>query len=101
MRNDAKITNVLHLGHEGTTSLCISLKGSPISVAAQNMHFAENGAYTGELSASMLKSVSVSHIIIGHSERRQYFHESNEMLAKKTTPQPVEILSKEKHLNIQ
>ena len=61
------------------------LDGSTVKLGAQNCHFEESGAYTGELSASMLKSVGVSHVIIGHSERRQYFHETNEMLAKKTT----------------
>lgn len=61
------------------------LDGSTVKLGAQNCHFEESGAYTGELSASMLKSVGVSHVIIGHSERRQYFNETNEMLAKKAT----------------
>ncbi|WP_299889198.1 triose-phosphate isomerase [uncultured Lacinutrix sp.] len=56
---------------------------SNIEVIAQNMHFAENGAYTGEVSASMLKSVGVNTVILGHSERRAYFNETDEMLAKK------------------
>ncbi|MCR8666254.1 triose-phosphate isomerase [Aestuariibaculum sp. M13] len=60
-----------------------SLKGSGIEVIAQNMHFAANGAYTGEVSASMLKSVGVQTVILGHSERREYFNETDEMLAKK------------------
>jgi triosephosphate isomerase len=59
------------------------LKGSDIEVIAQNMHFAENGAYTGEISASMLKSVGVNTVILGHSERRAYFNETDELLAKK------------------
>lgn len=62
-----------------------SLKETPIKVAAQNMHFAENGAYTGEVSAKMLKSIGVSTVIIGHSERRAYFNETDEILAKKVT----------------
>lgn len=53
------------------------------SVAAQNVHHQEKGAYTGECSAEMLKSVGASHCIIGHSERRQYFQEGGELLAKK------------------
>lgn len=61
------------------------LDGSTVKLGAQNCHFEESGAFTGELSASMLKSVGVTHVIIGHSERRQYFNETNEMLAKKTT----------------
>ena len=60
-----------------------ALKTSDIEVIAQNMHFAENGAYTGEISASMLKSVGVSTVILGHSERRAYFNETDDMLAKK------------------
>ncbi|MCF4102033.1 triose-phosphate isomerase [Gillisia sp. M10.2A] len=62
-----------------------SLKDTPIKVAAQNMHFAENGAYTGEVSGKMLKSVGVDTVIIGHSERRAYFNETDEVLAKKVT----------------
>ncbi|WP_418511776.1 triose-phosphate isomerase [Corallibacter sp.] len=60
-----------------------SLKDSYVEVVAQNMHFAENGAYTGEVSASMLKSVGVKTVILGHSERRAYFNETDELLAKK------------------
>ncbi len=62
---------------------CEALKSSPIEVIAQNMHFAENGAYTGEISADMLKSVGVKTVILGHSERRAYFNETDESLAKK------------------
>ena len=60
-----------------------ALRTSEIEVIAQNMHFAENGAYTGEISASMLKSVGVKTVILGHSERRAYFNETDESLAKK------------------
>ena len=55
-----------------------------VGVGAQNAHQAEAGAYTGEISAKMVKSVGVGYVILGHSERRQYFGESNELLAKKT-----------------
>lgn len=54
-----------------------------IEVIAQNMHFAENGAYTGEISAGMLKSIGIQTVILGHSERRAYFNETDEALAKK------------------
>ena len=54
-----------------------------ISVAAQNMHQAENGAYTGEISADMLKSVGVNTVILGHSERRAIFHETDAMISFK------------------
>jgi triosephosphate isomerase len=57
--------------------------GSDIEVVAQNMHFAESGAYTGEVSAGMLKSIGVETVILGHSERRAYFHETDDLLAKK------------------
>jgi triosephosphate isomerase (TIM) len=56
---------------------------SSIKVAAQNMHQAEGGAFTGEISADMLKSIGVNIVIIGHSERRAYFHETDALLANK------------------
>ena len=59
------------------------LRQESIEVIAQNMHFAENGAYTGEISASMLKSIGIHTVILGHSERRAYFNETDESLAKK------------------
>lgn len=59
------------------------LKSSTIEVIAQNMHFAENGAYTGEISADMLLGIGVDTVIIGHSERRAYFGETDDILAKK------------------
>ncbi len=60
-----------------------ALRLTDIEVVAQNMHFAESGAYTGEVSARMLKSVGIQTVILGHSERRAYFHETDELLAKK------------------
>lgn len=60
-----------------------ALESTDIEVVAQNMHFAENGAYTGEVSAAMLKSVGIKTVILGHSERREYFNETDELLAKK------------------
>jgi len=59
------------------------LNGSQIKLGAQNMHFEENGAFTGEVSASMLKSVGCEYVILGHSERRHIFGEGNEMINKK------------------
>lgn len=59
------------------------LEFTNITVAAQNMHQAESGAYTGEISADMLKSVGVETVIIGHSERRSYFKETDSVLAYK------------------
>ena len=53
-------------------------KGTNIKVGAQNVHFKKNGAYTGEISADMLKECGVEYVVIGHSERRQYFGETDE-----------------------
>jgi triosephosphate isomerase len=57
--------------------------GSAVKVAAQNMHEEEAGAYTGEVSASMLAEIGVQAVVLGHSERRQYFGETDEALARK------------------
>ena len=65
------------------TSAVNHLEFTPFEVAAQNMSQFENGAYTGEISADMLKSIGVNKVIIGHSERRAYFNESNAILAAK------------------
>jgi len=59
-------------------------KGSPVAVAAQNMHYEKEGAFTGEVSAAMLKDLGVTHVVLGHSERRQYFAETDEGVARKT-----------------
>jgi triosephosphate isomerase len=58
-------------------------RGSNIAIGAQNIHFAEEGAYTGETSASQLAAVGGTHTLIGHSERRQYFGETDEIVNKK------------------
>lgn len=58
-------------------------KGTSIKLGAQNMHFEENGAFTGEISADMLQEIGVDYCIIGHSERRQYFNETDETVNKK------------------
>ena len=60
-----------------------AVKNSKIEVIAQNMDFAESGAYTGEISADMLTSIGVKTTILGHSERRAYFNETDESLSKK------------------
>ena len=57
--------------------------GKGITVAAQNMHQAEGGAFTGEIAASMLTDIGVTTVILGHSERRAYFHETDALLASK------------------
>jgi triosephosphate isomerase len=56
---------------------------TPVAIAAQNVHAKDQGAYTGEVSAGMLKDAGCTWVIIGHSERRQYFHETDESVAEK------------------
>ena len=71
------------------TAVCLpaakeALAGSNIKLGAQNVHFEKSGAFTGELSVDMLKAVGVEYVIIGHSERRQYFGETDETVNKRT-----------------
>lgn len=64
-------------------SVMEAVKDTNICIGAQNMYFEENGAYTGEISPSMLKDAGVKYVIVGHSERREYFGETNETVNKK------------------
>lgn len=61
-----------------------ALKGTNIKLGAENVHYAEKGAFTGEISAAMLKEYGVEYVIVGHSERRQYFGETDETVNKRT-----------------
>ena len=70
------------------TSVCLpavaqAVKGSNVIVAAQNVNDHEKGAYTGEISCAMLKDIGVTNVILGHSERRQYYGETNEFINRK------------------
>ena len=60
-----------------------AVKGTNIAVGAQNMHFEEKGAFTGEIAPNMLVELGVKYVVLGHSERRQYFAETNETVNKK------------------
>ena len=61
----------------------LTAQGTNIKIGAQNMHYEESGAYTGEISGKMLKAINVEYVIIGHSERRKYFNETDEIVNKK------------------
>lgn len=65
------------------TTAIEAAKGSNIQIGAQNMHFEESGAFTGEIAPSMLTEIGVKYVIIGHSERREYYAETNETVNKK------------------
>ncbi|MED2971674.1 triose-phosphate isomerase [Fictibacillus sp. B-59209] len=59
-------------------------KGTDLGIGAQNMHFEDNGAFTGEISPVMLKALGVGYVVLGHSERREYFGETDELVNQKT-----------------
>ena len=63
-----------------------ALRNSAVKLAAQNCHWAESGAFTGEVSATMLGAIGCHYVILGHSERRHVFHESDDMIAQKLAP---------------
>lgn len=65
--------------------LCNDVASHQVNIAAQNCYFEEKGAYTGEISIAMLKDINIQYVIIGHSERREIFGESDELLKSKVT----------------
>ncbi len=83
MVKDSKAEIILCVPYTDLFYCLMNAQGTNIKIGAQNMHFAENGAYTGEVSPKMLKSIGVQYVIIGHSERRQYFNETDETVNKK------------------
>ena len=80
---DSKNEVILCVPYTDLFYALLTAQGTNIKIGAQNMHFEEKGAYTGEISAKMLKSINVEYVIIGHSERRQYFNETDETVNKK------------------
>ena len=81
--NNEKVEAVICAPFTLLKDLKEATKGTSIKVGAQNMHFEEVGAFTGEISPLMLKELDMDYVIIGHSERRQYFNETNETVNKK------------------
>jgi triosephosphate isomerase (TIM) len=80
---EAGVEQVICAPFTALAALAEALKGTPIALGAQNVHFEEQGAFTGEISPLMLKEIGVRYVIIGHSERRQYFNETDETVNKK------------------
>ena len=80
---DSKNEIILCVPYTDLFYAILTAQGTNIKIGAQNMHFEESGAYTGEVSGKMLKSIGVEYVIIGHSERRQYFNETDETVNKK------------------
>ena len=83
MVKDTKNEVILCVPYTDLFYALLNVQGTNIKIGAQNMHFAETGAYTGEVSGKMLKSIGVEYVIIGHSERRQYYNETDESVNKK------------------
>src|SRR5690625_4345209 len=82
--NDDKVEAIVCAPFPFLASLVEKTKGSSVKIGAQNMHFEDNGAFTGEVSPVMLKDIGVSHVVIGHSERRELFAETDEIVNEKT-----------------
>ncbi|MFB9274238.1 triose-phosphate isomerase [Cohnella cellulosilytica] len=79
----AGVESVICAPFTALPALVEAVKGTTIKVGAQNLHFEDSGAYTGEISGAMLKDLGIDYVIIGHSERRQYFGETDEIVNKK------------------
>lgn len=81
---DAKCEVVVCVPYTALEKVADALKGSNIKLGAENVHWEKSGAFTGEISVDMLKEIGVEYVIIGHSERRQYFGETDETVNKRT-----------------
>jgi len=83
MIKDTKHEVILCVPYTDLFYALLTAQGTNIKIGAQNIHWEEKGAYTGEISGEMLKAIGVEYVIIGHSERRQYFNETDETISKK------------------
>ena len=81
--NTTGVTLIVSPPYVNLTEVIKASKGSIVNVAAQNVHQEKSGAYTGEISADMLSAIGLEYVIIGHSERRQYFGETHAQIAQK------------------
>ncbi|MFC6333281.1 triose-phosphate isomerase [Paenibacillus septentrionalis] len=79
----AGVESVICAPYTTLPALVEAAKGTSIAIGAQNLHFEDNGAFTGEISGVMLNDLGVKYVLIGHSERRQYFAETDETVNKK------------------
>ncbi|SDD51860.1 triosephosphate isomerase [Paenibacillus sp. UNCCL117] len=77
------VDSVICAPYTNLPALVEAVKGTALKIGAQNLHFEDNGAFTGEISGVMLKDLGVEYVIIGHSERRAYFAETDEIVNKK------------------
>jgi len=80
---DSKAEVILCVPYTDLFYCIMNAQGTNIKIGAQNMHYEEKGAYTGEVSPQMLKAIGAEYVIIGHSERRQYYNETDESVNKK------------------
>jgi len=81
--NGTEVEAVICAPFTNLSALVEVVQGSAIKIGAQNLHFEDSGAFTGEISGIMLKHIGVQYVIIGHSERRAYFAETNDIINKK------------------
>lgn len=85
VNDEKKVDVVICPGFASLQAVSHELAGSGIKLGAQNMHFEDSGAYTGEISPLMLRELSCEYVILGHSDRRELFHENDSLINKKVT----------------